>query len=768
MPQLFIPLTSESSLLSKDIIHNQTQGGTDGNPHAGAAAVERVDQKISASDTTPPGLDKNDLWIDTANLALKYNTGATGNTEQFTGSIVSGSDTVSTALTDPIGMDLTVEGNQTNTAQTASFTDQARTDRQSLTVGGNTDPENVSFTVTGKENTAAQSYSTTLANGGSDTVTPEGNQDATGSLTFTGTESTIGSGSFSETGVTDGQSISYSVGGNTAPRDATVTLTGKSESAARGPVAIADSESATVDPQGTRVEDATVTFTGIKNTQSVTKTGSSAESSVAEVGGNQEPTGPANGDPEISIQMGPAVESQDSAALGDLLSYTYTVPSKYDGAELNEVFTTVYGNDGEQVSVTFNRNGAQFASASGDFTFGQYSTSYIGVSETVSEGDQITITADGGSDLDYFNFRFLVDATGTTTVSTDTGLSTTITDSGSKAIDLSAGDTVSITHSGDGIESWSLTYDEVTQTKDPSLTVDGETVSHSGTLSDGETVTKTLTGLTPGSHTADVSVSGPLSTSLSWTDVTETTDPSISIGNSNVSHSGLLSPGQSVTESVSIPSSGSNSASVSVTGPVDIDGSWTEVQATEDPAVDVDGTSVSHTGVLAAGETASPSTSVTLSQAGSTLSATTNGEDVGVDVDYTAVTHPEDIQITDVTSGQVAVSNGGILSPGTSMSDTYTGLPNGDVTLEVDGANLTPPPLVDWDIAYDEVTASDVTVLLDGEETPVGILKSGETQTVSTTPRNLSGSLTFEINDAGGQSNSYTLDLEEASFVKLS
>jgi hypothetical protein len=688
MPNLFIPLTSESSLLSKDIIHNQTQGGTDGNPHAGAAAAERVDQKISASDTTPPGLDKNDMWIDTANLALKYNTGATGNTEQFTGSLTDGSETVSTALTDPVGMNLAVDGAQTNTTQSAAYTDQARTDRQSLSIGGNTDPENVSFTVTGRENTAGQSYSTTLADTGTETFTPAGNQDATGTLTFTGTESTIGTGSFSQTGVTDGQSVSYSVGGNTAPRDATVTLIGKSDT----------------------------------TQETITGTNNAGETEQISIKGNLEPT---NTQLDINYPShivydtyvapaGEVVAGGTSRTVtldvseADTISSVDTKFYKYDPNE-NPRFIRVYVDGVFMGSDNLEEQAVERVYSANNVDVSSSNTVDV---EIRNDGNDDIYLNDPVFDNSYWNGYVKVrDSSGSVSVETNDGISTSFSSSGSKSLPL---------------------------TKDSSsLTFTGERV-------------------------------GSISWSLSYTANTTTVDPSVSVGSSTVSHSGVLNPGQTVTESVSIPDAGSGNATVSVTGPVDVDGSWTEVRATENPSVDVDGTSVSHTGVLAAGETASPTTNVTLAQSGATLSASTNGEDVGVDVDYTAVTHPEDIQITDVTSGQVAVSNSGVLSPGASMSDTYTGLPSGSVTIEVDGANLTPPPVVDWEIVYDEVTASDVTVVLDGEETPVGILKSGETQTVSTTPRNLSGSLTFEINDTAGQTNSYTLDLEEASFVKLS
>ncbi|WP_241992036.1 hypothetical protein, partial [Halorubrum sp. ASP1] len=136
---------------------------------------------------------------------------------------------------------------------------------------------------------------------------------------------------------------------------------------------------------------------------------------------------------------------------------------------------------------------------------------------------------------------------------------------------------------------------------DPSVTVDGNTVSHNGVL-DGST-SETL-DLSPGTHTAGISTTGPVDVSVSWTEVTATDDPSVSVGGSTVSHSGILGPGETVTESVDL-STGSQSADVSVNGPVDVSASWTEVSQTRDPVVEYNGQTASYSGTLSDGETTS-------------------------------------------------------------------------------------------------------------------------------------------------------------------
>ncbi|ELZ30371.1 hypothetical protein C473_13274, partial [Halorubrum distributum JCM 10247] len=81
-------------------------------------------------------------------------------------------------------------------------------------------------------------------------------------------------------------------------------------------------------------------------------------------------------------------------------------------------------------------------------------------------------------------------------------------------------------------------------------------------------------------------------------------DPSVTVGGSTVSHSGILGPAETVTESVDL-STGSHSTDMSVNGPVDVSASWTEVSQSRDPVVELNGQSTSYTGSLNDGETVS-------------------------------------------------------------------------------------------------------------------------------------------------------------------
>ncbi|TKX61045.1 hypothetical protein, partial [Halorubrum sp. GN12_10-3_MGM] len=132
----------------------------------------------------------------------------------------------------------------------------------------------------------------------------------------------------------------------------------------------------------------------------------------------------------------------------------------------------------------------------------------------------------GGANLETVSINKQYD--GTTTISAGSE-SVSITDGGSAPIDLSGSESsVSVSHDGDRIDSWTLSYDEVTQTKNPSVTIAGSTVAHTGLLGPGETVTESV-DLSTGSQSGHISVSGPVDVSASWTEVSRTRDPVVEL-----------------------------------------------------------------------------------------------------------------------------------------------------------------------------------------------------------------------------------------------
>ena len=135
-------------------------------------------------------------------------------------------------------------------------------------------------------------------------------------------------------------------------------------------------------------------------------------------------------------------------------------------------------------------------SASSVYAASVYSTS-TNLKEEYADAD-ILITSDA-------NNVEVTDGTGTSITLGDFTEGETKT----ARVDLSQdSDYLNITGSGVGTLNYALTVQEQTQTVDPSVELNGQTVSHSGTLADGETVSKSFDNATleEGTNTINVSV----------------------------------------------------------------------------------------------------------------------------------------------------------------------------------------------------------------------------------------------------------------------
>ncbi|TKX78815.1 hypothetical protein EXE53_19210 [Halorubrum sp. SD626R] len=243
--------------------------------------------------------------------------------------------------------------------------------------------------------------------------------------------------------------------------------------------------------------DVTINTTGVSNSGTVTESGSSSGTKSIDVVGTQEPTGPAGGEPQMSVEMAPEVYEDYS-----MTTTEYTIPSDwpangyYSIRQSNvvevgntDVTFTVYVNGNEQASVT--------KSATYDSFFEWYSVDTFQYPDiSAGPGDTITVSSDVSSrdPPQISGAETKIPSTGTTEISTDAGQSATITDGGSKPLDLTGDETtLDITQSGDPIDSWSLEYDATVETVDPVVELNGNsTTIHSGTLGDGETATATI------------------------------------------------------------------------------------------------------------------------------------------------------------------------------------------------------------------------------------------------------------------------------------
>jgi hypothetical protein len=112
-------------------------------------------------------------------------------------------------------------------------------------------------------------------------------------------------------------------------------------------------------------------------------------------------------------------------------------------------------------------------------------------------------------------------------------------------------------------------YEVASQTSDPSVTIDGETVSYSGDMADGETYTETISP-SVGSHSASVSLSsGNLDLEVNVEETTVTENPTVEVNGQTTSYSGTLSDGQTASLSTNTTwvETGTNRINISATNP---------------------------------------------------------------------------------------------------------------------------------------------------------------------------------------------------------
>ncbi|WP_176451057.1 hypothetical protein [Halorubrum sp. Ea1] len=438
------------------------------------------------------------------------------------------------------------------------------------------------------------------------------------SINVTGVENTAPAST--SVSATNGDTLPIDIGGTTAPRDETVTLTGVRETSSKSLSRSATSGFSTeIDVGGTQdADNAEVTITGEETTtpDSVTETGASPSASIPiDVGGS---TDTRDGTISISNPTRTTNEWYDSLESGIRLNEGETKSYDLDVSDFNRISTvrtegqTNENDNLNSVGVEIRVDGTSFGERyyDGDYTTNTHDGAVIDVSDKSTVTVTAEVTDGGGDNTDFiwrsppdYNTLIELESPDPGTVSYTAGSdSGSITPGSSDTLTLSPGtDSIDISHNGGSVDvdaSWT----EVTATEDPSLTVDGQTVSHSGIL-DG-TKTETIS-LSPGTQSVDTSVgSHEADVSIEWTEVTQTEDPSVTVAGQTVSHSGTLGDGETVTESVDL-STGSQSGDISVNGPVDVAASWTEVTETRDPVVEVNGETAGHAGTLSAGETVS-------------------------------------------------------------------------------------------------------------------------------------------------------------------
>lgn len=570
----------------------------------------------------------------------------------------------------------------------------------SFVVGGTSSPRDVAVTLTGTKTTTSGSSSGT----GSATVSVGGNiPPESETVTFTGepadTQSATGTGT--ATG-------SFTVGGNLDPTDESVSVSGRESGSAATATGSVPGTSATE----TVAYDGNIGASG--GTMSVTPNSNDrnlqAQSDRYLVDGrtNQDLTWTVSDTPqEVQTLFTETISINDDASFADIYAVTdiYIVKGTGDPFSGTKVASDVKFNDGEDIEKqTINIS---------NFDTGSYDTVTVGfrVTDIKNPGDDIQFQVNDDFRLQQSSATVDIgDESGTKTVSTTTGTS------GSTSVSLS-GSSTDYTFSGNyNSVDYTLDYSANYATEDPTVDVDGDgtaEASWTGIYRSGESSTsQAVDGLTDGSNSiSTTTVAGP---GPDWTfeyqERTGTEDPTIDVdadGTAEASHTGVLPPG-STSQSYTLDglSSGDNSISTTTTiGPMP---SWTlsydQVNTTEDPTVDIGAETVSHSGQLSDGE--SVSQSVTLGSGDASVSASSIGA-VNVGVNWTAVTETRDPA---VTINGYTTSYNGTLAKGetTTLASNPDWIESGDnnVTVSTNSPSQGPGSLTGLDYSHDTASIS--------------------------------------------------------------
>lgn len=115
-----------------------------------------------------------------------------------------------------------------------------------------------------------------------------------------------------------------------------------------------------------------------------------------------------------------------------------------------------------------------------------------------------------------------------------------------------------------GKVSWSLNWDETYNTSSPSVSYGSNTVSYSGGLSETTTVERELTGLSASDDLSVSTNSGNVELELDAVGVTKTKNPEVSVNGNSVSYTGTLNDGETVDMTSDINESWINTGSNSL------------------------------------------------------------------------------------------------------------------------------------------------------------------------------------------------------------
>ncbi|WP_256403245.1 hypothetical protein [Halorubrum salinum] len=253
-------------------------------------------------------------------------------------------------------------------------------------------------------------------------------------------------------------------------------------------------------------DDLSIDLTGVANTGSVSESGSSTGSTAIDVAGTQEPTGPAGGEPQISVSTPSTVTYSEGWSISGPADYT--IPSDWESGS-TFVRVTGEGAANTNIDIELFKNGNSVGTKTVETDgIGYANAEWSGIS--TAPGDTLTASVSSGNDPIFRSVEVTTDYDYDTTIETDTGRSATITGSGSQPIDLTGDETsLTVSHNGDSLESWSLDYNATVETTDPVVEYNGNSVGYTGTLAEGETTSLAVNDSWINEGTNDLSVSLP-------------------------------------------------------------------------------------------------------------------------------------------------------------------------------------------------------------------------------------------------------------------
>jgi len=404
---------------------------------------------------------------------------------------------------------------------------------------GASSAENATMRLTGVDTVSTETRSGSLSDGGSESITVDGDAKPTNA------ELTI-SGSYSETsqtqsisGSSGSESLSVSVDGSLPPHDEAISIEpsgGPDEKFADG---YANSQETTIDTSGVN-EISTVDVEVMADSQS---------------GGNYEiyldgtkiysgfiSNGVSEWVNDISVNQ--AVGSEATLILdhySEIVIGSYNVYKQITASniQVSGDASANLGSGGSQ-SINLDRGANNI-----DITWDGDGTSVSGeISWTDRNGVKKPSVSVGSSTVAH------------------TGV---LDGSVTETVDLSTGTTsVDADYNGSGL-SYNLEWKEHFYPTDPTMDFDSETttLTHTGNLEPGQTKEKSI-NLTTGTHTVDISSTDPVQAEVVWDDVSITEDPEIVLNGNSVSDTGSIADGnsQTVTVDPSYLVSGTNSVTV--------------------------------------------------------------------------------------------------------------------------------------------------------------------------------------------------------------